>query len=198
MMEMTPAGRKALVEVFEGLRLVAYRDSVGVLTIGYGHTSAAGAPAVRAGLTITEDEADQILARDLGRVEATVFACLHVPVLPRQFDAMVSLAFNVGCGAFKSSSLLRTFNARNDAEAAAAFLEWDRAGGRVIAGLMRRRAAERSWFLQGSVVVAKAVDGANPGPPEAPAPTGLYEIDHPDGWFARMQNRVVLYLAVRQ
>lgn len=122
-MKMTAIGRAAL-KSREGERLTAYRCSAGVLTIGVGHTSAAGEPKVRPGMRITAAESDAIFARDLGKYERPVAAALKVPVADHEFDALVSLAFNVGAGAIVKSTILRRLNAGDGAGAAEAFLMW--------------------------------------------------------------------------
>ena len=109
---MSAACRRKITEPSEGKRLAAYRDCVGVWTIGYGHTSRAGSPQVTPGLKIGDAEADEILSRDLGLFERGVADALHkakCKVLQREFDALVDLAFNIGLGAFRSSSLLRVY-----------------------------------------------------------------------------------------
>lgn len=136
-----------LIKRFEGLRLTAYRCPAGVWTIGYGHTSAAGAPDVTPGMTITPQEADDILIRDLVKYEAAVSRALTRSPSQAEFDSMVSLCFNIGPGPFASSSLVRRYNAGDRARAADAFLMWDKAAGRVLPGLSARRAAERRLFL---------------------------------------------------
>lgn len=149
---MSEACRRKITEPSEGRRLKAYRDSVGVWTIGYGHTSRAGAPKVAAGMKITETEADEILSRDLGMFERGVSDALRKAkgeVLQHEFDALVDLAFNIGLGAFRSSSLLRAYLAGDKARAAEKFLDWNKAGGRVLPGLVARRKRERAWFLTG-------------------------------------------------
>lgn len=153
---MSDACRKRLVEPSEGLRLVAYRDSVGVLTIGYGHTSRAGAPPVTPGMKISEAEADAILSRDLAIFERGVAALLakaKQPVMQQEFDALVDLAFNIGLRAFTGSSLLKAYLAGEKMLAATKFLDWNKAGGRVLTGLTNRRRRERAWFLTGSVAM---------------------------------------------
>lgn len=158
----------ALIRQFEGLRTKAYKDAVGVWTIGYGHTSAAGLPAVRPGLEITEREAVEILARDLGKYEAAVLkAVAPRGPLQNQFDAMVSLCFNIGPGNFAKSSIARHFQSGNDAKAANAFLLFVKAGGRTLKGLERRREAERALFLKAGKPV-KAVPA--PEPAKTPEP----------------------------
>src|SRR5215204_4959046 len=145
------AGRDKLA-LREGRRLKTYRCSAGVLTIGIGHTSAAGAPKVTPGLTITRAECDAIFARDLVKYESTVNRVLKVAVSQAQFDALVSLCFNIGQGAFARSTLVRKLNAGDVAGAANAFLSWVRAGGRVVPGLVTRRKSERAQFLSKAVV----------------------------------------------
>ena len=136
-----------LIKRWEGVKLTAYKCPAGIWTIGYGHTSAAGPPKVEQGMTITEREAEEILARDLFKYAQGVISAITARPTQPQFDAMVSLCYNIGPGAFAKSSLVRRFNAGNIAEAADAFLMWNKAGGRVLEGLERRRKEERALFL---------------------------------------------------
>jgi GH24 family phage-related lysozyme (muramidase) len=139
----------AIIKRHEGRRLRAYRDPVGVWTIGYGHTSRAGAPRVRRGMRISEAEAERILLVDIGRVEAAIRPLLRRTPTQHQHDAMVSLAFNIGTKAFARSSVLRFFNAgeyRRSADAFRLFVKGGRPK-RTLPGLKRRRAAERRHFL---------------------------------------------------
>jgi lysozyme len=137
----------ALIKRFEGCKLACYQDVVGVFTIGYGHT---GEEAVR-GSTITQDHAEELLAADIAAVAAKVEDSLdprRVPgVTQNQFDACVSLAYNIGAFAFKRSTLCNAINAGHSIQAAGEFLKWDQAGGKVIPGLLARRDAERALFL---------------------------------------------------
>ena len=133
-----------LIKEFEGLYLQAYRCPAGVLTIGYGHTSVAGEPKVVAGMKITKQEAEDILRRDLAAVEADVGRLVKVPLTQNQFDALVSFQFNTG-GLGRSSALKR-LNAGNYADVPAALLLWNKAAGKVLAGLTRRRKAEAALF----------------------------------------------------
>lgn len=138
----SPATRQ-MIEQFEGLRLDAYQDSVGVWTIGFGHT-----PAVP-GSSITEDEADGLMASDLARFEHSVNSfCANVETTQNQFDAMVSFAYNLGASALGGSTLLRKHKAGDYDGAADEFLRWNKAGGQVLSGLTRRREAERALYLQ--------------------------------------------------
>lgn len=137
-----------LVKQFEGLELASYLDPVGVLTIGYGYTNRAGyGPGVKSGDVWTEDQAEQMLIEGL-----EIFGQRIIPMFKRkptsnQYGAMLSLAYNIGTGAFSKSTCLRRFNA-GDFEGAAEALTWfNKAGGRKLRGLVRRREAERDLFL---------------------------------------------------
>jgi len=136
-----------IIKSFEGLELRAYQDSVGVWTIGYGHTSMAGPPQVYPGMVITQAEAEAILRRDLQVFETGVRNALTIATNSDQFSAMVSFAFNVGVGAFSGSTLLRKHNAGDFAGPANEFLRWVYAGGQFLPGLERRRKAERALYL---------------------------------------------------
>lgn len=160
-MKTSPFGRAEITRR-EGCRLAAYYDSVGVLTIGVGHTSAAGAPKVTKGLKISASEADAILSRDLALFENAVNSAVKVPLNQNEFDALVSLAFNIGGGAFAKSTLVRKLNAGDRQGAANQFSVWNKAGGKVLKGLVTRRAAERAQFL-------RAASGVAPTPAPKPA-----------------------------
>ena len=134
----------ALIKEFEGCKLRAYKDVVGVWTIGWGHTGAE----VREGLVLTQEEADRALQADLGVFERAVGRATDVCVSPNQFSAMVCLTYNIGAKAFTFSTLLDLVNQGKFAEAAAQFKRWNKAGGKVVAGLTRRRAAEAALFLK--------------------------------------------------
>lgn len=140
-MKTSPAGI-ALIQSFESCRLMAYRDSVNVLTIGWGHTGK-----VWPGMTITQEQADALLSADLARFEAGVAKLAKVSLAQHEFDALVSFAFNCGLGNLESSTLLRKLNAGDKAAAGAEFPRWNKAGGKVLRGLTRRREAERAMFL---------------------------------------------------
>lgn len=132
-----------LIKEFEGLRLKAYKCPADVWTIGYGSTGSHVTP----GLVITEARAEELLREDLTRFERAVDK-MASPATDNQFAAMVSLAFNVGegDGGFKTSTLRRKHNEGDYAGAANEFKRWNRAGGRVLAGLSRRRAAEAQLY----------------------------------------------------
>lgn len=137
-----------LVKLFEGLRLKAYKDPVGIVTVGYGTTAAAGVGIVpHIGMTITEDEAETYLMRALEKFALKIRPKITAPINDNEFGAFLSLAYNIGPGAFAKSSALRKFNAGDRAGAANAILLWNKAGGKVLKGLVRRREAERALFL---------------------------------------------------
>jgi len=138
----TSEAGKSLINQCEGVRLTAYLDSVNIPTIGVGHIKGA-----RMGEVITEEQADEFLSEDLHNAETAVNNGVHVPITQNQFDAMVSLTFNIGGGAFTNSTLLRKLNEGATDQAANQFLVWNKAGGKVIQGLSNRRAAERELFL---------------------------------------------------
>ena len=135
-----------LIKHFEGMRLRAYQDSVGVWTIGYGHTRTA-----HSGMTVTEAEAEDLLREDLAMFEDCVASSVIVPLQQYQFDALVSFAFNLGCGALRRSTLLRKLNQQMYDSAADEFKRWVNAGGRELRGLVRRRKAEAALFRTGEL-----------------------------------------------
>ena len=149
-MTTSAAGRAKITER-EGNKLVAYLDSVGVWTIGVGHTAAAGEPVPKKGMKITAALSDAILGRDLATFETAVNRAVKVALTQNQFDALVSLAFNIGGGAFAKSTLVKHLNRGDIDSAADAFRLWNKgtvAGKRVvIAGLTKRREQERAQFL---------------------------------------------------
>jgi lysozyme len=133
-----------LVKRFEGLRLEAYRCPAGVLTIGYGSTG----PHVKQGMVITPGEAERLLVKDLSRFETGVGAMVTgVPTNADEFSALVALSFNIGLNALGKSTVLRRHKQGNKVGAANAFLMWNKAGGRILSGLVRRREAERELYL---------------------------------------------------
>lgn len=169
----------ALIKQHEGLRLEAYPDA-GYgwerATIGHGHTSAAGPPEVTKGMRITAAGADAILRSDLAKFERAVTSLVHVPLTQAQFDALVSFTFNVGPGNLSKSTLLRKLNRGDYQGAADQFSVWNKSNGKVLKGLVNRRAAERALFLSGNEPpVAKPTpepEWTAPAPPTAtPAQT---------------------------
>ena len=140
-----------LIKRFEGLRLSAYLDAVGVPTIGYGHTGK-----TKIGQVITPAEAEALLRADLHEFERGVERLLTRCLKPSQFDALVCFAFNVGLDidadakaeGLGDSTLLALVNAGRDQDAAVEFLKWNRAGGRQLLGLTRRRLTEAQLYLE--------------------------------------------------
>lgn len=144
-MKINDAGL-SLIKEFEGLRLESYPDPAtggDPWTIGVGHTG----PEVVPGMTITEAEADEYLRSDIARFERCVEDAVGPHVNDNEFAACVSLAFNIGCEAFRKSTLAVLLRAGRNDEAALQFVRWNRAAGKVMAGLTRRREAERDLFL---------------------------------------------------
>jgi lysozyme len=144
-----------LITRFEGLELKAYPDPGtrgDPWTIGVGHTSVAGLPLVKKGMTITRAEAITILARDLGVFERGVAAVVKVALTDAQFSALVSFAFNVGLGNLRKSGVLKAVNAKRFDDVPQRLAQWNKAAGRVLAGLVKRRAAEGQLFAGPSVV----------------------------------------------
>ncbi|CAH5882731.1 lysozyme [Enterobacter hormaechei] len=137
----------ALIKQFEGCKLTAYQDSVGVWTIGYGWTQPVDGKPIRAGMTIKQETAERLLKTGLVSYESDVSRLVKVGVTQGQFDALVSFTYNLGARSLSTSTLLRKLNAGDYAGAADEFLRWNKAGGKVINGLTRRREAERALFL---------------------------------------------------
>jgi GH24 family phage-related lysozyme (muramidase) len=134
-----------LICEYEGLKLARYRDAVGLWTIGYGHLILK--EEMNTLLKVTTGEAKNLLRKDLRRTEAGVKKFLSVNVTQNQFDALVSFTFNLGVGSLKKSTLLKKLNAGDIQGAALQFKSWNKAGGKVLAGLTRRRDAEMKLFL---------------------------------------------------
>lgn len=156
-LHVSKEARKTLIEDFEGLILQAYDDANdrvvkagqyvhGTLTIGYGHTDAAGPPKVYIGQVITKEQADQILSDDLKAVENEVKKLVKVRLNSYQFDALTSFQFNTGWLGHKHCSLIEALNAGKYDLADKDFMLYDRAQGKVLKGLSRRRQAEKDWF----------------------------------------------------
>lgn len=154
----------ALIKRWEGCKLTSYQCPAGKWTIGYGTTTAAGVGTIGPGMTITQAQADEWLARSLVKYENTVTKSLKRTASPQQHDAMVSLCYNIGQGAFPSSSVVRLFNAGDNVGAAEAFLLWTKARDPktkkliTVKGLVNRRLDEKKHFLsEGPVVVLAPV-----------------------------------------
>lgn len=136
-----------LIKKYEGLRLTAYRCPSGILTIGYGHTKT-----VKPGMTINETMADLLLEQDIKEYEKGINELIKVALNQNQFDALVSLCFNIGVGAFGRSTLLKLLNNKDYNGAAEQFMRW--VNGRTAQGLMplpglvKRRTEEKNLFLR--------------------------------------------------
>ena len=195
-MDLSPLGRAALA-AREGCRLRAYRDSVGVWTIGRGHTSAAGPPAVTDGLCLTQAEADALFAADLRPYVAGVRAALAKPVPQPFFDACCSLCFNIGQPNFAHSSVVRLVNAGDLPRAVEAFLMWDRP-----AAILTRRQGERDqaalpaygaiYARRSNPAPVRVSPGPDPAAPLRPDPlapmTGAPA--EPDSWWLRLREAI--------
>lgn len=140
-----------LIKGFESLRLDVYKCPAGIPTVGFGHVVLPNEP-YRLKQKITLDDAMRLLRSDCAKFEKAVSAAIKVPLSQNQFDACVSLAFNIGADAFASSSVAREINRGNFESAAERFLLWRFAtvNGKktVLRGLVRRREAERELFLK--------------------------------------------------
>ncbi|MCU6263604.1 lysozyme [Serratia ureilytica] len=136
-----------LIKRFEGLRLKAYQDSVGVWTIGYGWTQPIDGKKVGPGMQIDQATADRLLKCGVVQYEQGVNQLVKVKITQGQFDALVSFAYNLGLRSLSTSTLLKKLNAGDKAGAADEFGKWANAGGKRLKGLVARRAAEREMFL---------------------------------------------------
>ena len=161
-MIINAAGLK-LVKAFEGCKLTAYIDPVGVWTIGYGTTAAAGVGIIpKPGMQITEAQAEAYMMKALEKFAAHIRPLISTAINENEWAAFLSLAYNSGPGAFGKSSALWKFNEGDKAGAADAILLWNKGGGKVLDGLKRRRAAERALFMT-------PVAATHWGVPETPA-----------------------------
>lgn len=159
----------SLVKQFEGFEPKWYPDPAHgwkVPTIGYGHTDAAGEPkyAATKSLVLTQASATEILQRDMQKFADAVSKAVKVPLTDNQFDALVSWCYNVGPGAVAGSTLVRKLNAGDYAAVPSELAKWNKAGGKTLNGLTRRRAAEAALFTSKA-----AQTSASPAP--APAPS---------------------------
>lgn len=137
-----------LIKKWEGFKADAYRDAVGIWTIGYGTTAMAGVGIdPKPGMRITEAQAEEYLRRGVDKFAREIRPAITAPINENEFAAFVSLAYNIGPRAFRKSSALRHFNQGNKAKAADAILLWNKAGGKVLRGLVNRRNEERALFL---------------------------------------------------
>lgn len=160
----------SLITSFEGYEPKWYRDAVGVWTIGYGHTDSAGPPkyANTRNLVLSKADATELLADDLGQYAAAVEKAVKVPLNDNQFAALVSFCYNVGAGNLAKSTLVKKLNAGDYKSVRSELAKWNKAKGKVLKGLTRRRAAEADLFEAKSVIQ-----------PPAPKPVPLPPADDP-------------------
>jgi lysozyme len=139
-MQLSSKGHDIL-KYFEGCKLTAYQDSVGVWTIGYGHTKG-----VYDGMTISQSQAEQMLLEELVDCQTRIERYVEVPLNQEQFDALTVWVYNPGPTNLKSSTLLKRLNEGNFDDVPNQIKRWDKAGGRQLAGLTKRREAEARHF----------------------------------------------------
>jgi len=136
-----------LIKHFEGLSLKAYKCPAGVWTIGYGTT---GVPEARLGVVISAARAEELLAIDVDKFSRQVWVLVSdVVINQRQMDALIAFAYNVGIGAFKTSTLLKKLLQKDYTGVSKEFLRWTKANGKELPGLVKRRRAESLLFLGG-------------------------------------------------
>tara|TARA_B110000285_G_scaffold197204_1_gene228696 strand:- start:2708 stop:3151 length:444 start_codon:yes stop_codon:yes gene_type:complete len=131
----------SLIKKFEGCELEAYKCAAGVWTIGYGSTKG-----VKEGDTLTEEETDNLLLHEMDEYEGYVLESVEMPLSQHQFDAIVSWTFNLGPSNLKASTMLKVLNKGNYEDVPAQIKRWNKAGGKVLEGLIRRREAEALLF----------------------------------------------------
>lgn len=136
-----------LIKEFEGFYAKAYKDPVGIPTIGWGTIQYPDGRKVKMGDVCTKEEAEHWLLHEVAEKEKGVIESCKVQVSDNEFSALVSFAYNLGVGALKTSTLLKKLNEGYKLSAADEFLRWTKAGGKTLAGLVRRRKAERELFL---------------------------------------------------
>lgn len=146
-----------LIKSFEGCYLKAYKCPAGVWTIGWGTTEPIDGVKPHEGMVITQKQADELLIKNLKGYENAVNEYVIYSINQNQFDALVSFAYNCGNGALKTSTLLKKLNAGDVHGAANEFLRWNKANGKVLNGLTRRREAERKLFLKEEEEVVKNI-----------------------------------------
>jgi lysozyme len=141
---------EGLGEQFEGFSSVPYRCPAGVWTFGFGSTrDGEGNPVCAATKPITRDQAKVLAERDLRGALTETQRDVHVPLTPMEEGALLDLIYNIGCGNFRNSTLLRKLNAGDFAGASDEFSKWNMGGGKILAGLVRRRGVERALFAGG-------------------------------------------------
>lgn len=137
-----------LIKQFEGCELEAYADIIGVWTIGFGNTYYLDNTKVKKGDKITDKQADELLRETIKGYEIGISKSLKTTIKQNQFDALVCIAYNVGVQAIQKSTLLKLVNKNpNDPKIADEFLKWNKAGGKSVNGLTRRRIAESKLYF---------------------------------------------------
>jgi lysozyme len=155
----------ALVKRFEGLQLRAYKCPADVWTIGYGHTAGA-----TQGLVIDDAEAHRLLRKDLANAEAAIDDMIRVALTDDQFAALVSWTFNVGAGAARASTLRRKLNAGDYDAVPTELAKWRKGGGKILNGLVRRRAAEAEIWSRSNIAPASPLPVPRPDNPDRSSP----------------------------
>lgn len=147
---MKPSGNALkIIKQFEGLRLTAYKDQVGIDTIGYGNTRYPDGAKVQPGDKISIEKADAMLFFSLQDFAYWINYYVQVSLSQNQFDALCSFSYNVGIGAFRKSTLLKKININpNDPAIELEFLKWNKAGGKILPGLTKRRQQEADLYFK--------------------------------------------------
>lgn len=141
-----------VIKHFEGCKTIAYRDAVGIWSIGYGNTFMPNGASVKQGDVITKADAEAILPIIVEKFAISVYKALKVEVKQHEFDALVSLTYNIGIGNFERSTLLKFINKGYSKQSICSeFLVWNKANRKVLAGLTRRRQCEAHLYLTGDV-----------------------------------------------
>ena len=173
-----------------------YLDPVGRPTVGVGHLVKPNEGELYpVGKRITKAESQDLLSKDLARFEMAVSSLVKVPLTQNQFDALVSLAFNIGTTAFQNSSVLRRLNEKKYEAAADAFLMWVKSKGRVLRGLQNRRKAERALFLRPDGVKPKSLK-ASGGVVLGAIGTASYGMNSGQWWLILLGVLAVILIAV--
>ena len=138
-----------LIKKFEGCRLKAYKCPAGIWTIGYGNTFYEDGMKVKEGDVITQERAESLAAFVITQFAVTIAPFIKQPLTDNQFSACVSLSYNIGQGNFKKSSVFKKLNVNpNDPTIADSFRLWNKGGGKVLAGLVKRREAEIALYFK--------------------------------------------------
>ena len=180
-----------MIKRWEGFRPLAYLCPAGVWTIGYGHTKTA-----REGMKVTQAEAEALLRQDLDEIVSVLAPAIRVPLSDQQSAALLSWAYNVGVGAAQRSTLLRKLNAGDYAAVPEELMRWVRANGKVLPGLVNRRAAEAGLWVLGSHVAGR--ESPAPAPPQPETIVSAAATDTGKGALATAAAGMVAVLAQAQ